>query len=47
MTVCRIPFAVAEGQSLWLEFDGERLEEDAMVQDTEITDMDCIDAHIQ
>jgi len=46
MTVCRGSFNVGERQSLWLEFDGERLDPDDQVQTTDIVDMECIDVHI-
>ncbi|KAK1823118.1 hypothetical protein LTR12_002421 [Friedmanniomyces endolithicus] len=46
MAACKPQFDLAEGQSIYLDFDGERLHPDQTVQDTEITDMDRIDVHV-
>ncbi|KAK5109903.1 hypothetical protein LTR85_002033 [Meristemomyces frigidus] len=46
MTACRPHFKVGEKQSLFLEFDGERLDPSAEVQSTDLSDMDCIDVHV-
>jgi len=46
MTACKQPFDVVGGRSVFLEFDGERLDPVLRVQDTEITDLDCIDVHV-
>ncbi|KAK0918115.1 hypothetical protein LTR91_012699 [Friedmanniomyces endolithicus] len=46
MAACKPQFDLAEGQSMYLDFDGERLHPDQSVQDTEITDMDRIDVHV-
>ncbi|KAF2766012.1 hypothetical protein EJ03DRAFT_377350 [Teratosphaeria nubilosa] len=43
---CRTYFGAQEGQSVSLEFDGERINPDSLVQDTEIEDEDTIDVHI-
>ncbi|KAH9844445.1 Ubiquitin-2 like Rad60 SUMO-like [Teratosphaeria destructans] len=43
---CRIHFGAQERQSVFLEFDGERINPDSLVQDTEIEDEDTIDVHI-
>ncbi|TKA80376.1 hypothetical protein B0A55_01900 [Friedmanniomyces simplex] len=46
MTACRPQFDLREGQSIYLDFDGERLGSEQTVQDTEINDMDRIDVHV-
>ncbi|KAK3710286.1 hypothetical protein LTR37_010352 [Vermiconidia calcicola] len=42
----RKTFQLDSGQSVSLEFDGERLNPDDEVQSTEISDMDCLDVHV-
>ena len=42
----RSKFDAQEHQTLHLEFDGERLSPDQVVQDTEIVDLDRLDVHI-
>ncbi|KAK0258490.1 hypothetical protein B0A54_06044 [Friedmanniomyces endolithicus] len=46
MAACKPQFDLAEGQSIYLDFDGERLQPGQTIQDTEITDMDRIDVHV-
>lgn len=46
MTACRPHFKVGDEQSLFLEFDGDRLDPSEDVQTTDIEDMDSIDVHI-
>ncbi|RMY65452.1 hypothetical protein D0863_09119 [Hortaea werneckii] len=46
MMACRGHFSVGERQQLWLELDGERLDPDEMIQNTDIEDMDNIDVYI-
>ena len=46
MMACRGHFSVGECQQLWLELDGERLDPDEMIQNTDIEDMDNLDVHI-
>jgi len=43
---CRGTFEVPDDQPMFLDFDGERLDESAEVQSTDLSDMDCIDVHI-
>ncbi|KAK4951705.1 hypothetical protein LTR66_013808 [Elasticomyces elasticus] len=38
---------LAEDKTLFLEFDGDRLDPDAEVSSTDIDDMDCLDVHIK
>jgi hypothetical protein len=47
MTACRGPFEAKEGQSLRLEFDGEDLDPEQCVKDTEISDMDRINVYVR
>lgn len=37
---------LADDQAVTLNFDGEPLGPEELMQDTEISDMDCIDVHI-
>ncbi|KAK5107829.1 hypothetical protein LTR62_000643 [Meristemomyces frigidus] len=46
MAACRKPFEAGEGQTVTLEFDGEQLDPEQTVGDTEIDDMDRIDARV-
>ncbi|KAK5693734.1 hypothetical protein LTR97_010304 [Elasticomyces elasticus] len=46
ITACQRHFVLQEGQFLYLDFDGERLEPNETIGDTEISDMDRIDVHI-
>lgn len=43
---CRTNFDLGKNQSLFLEFDGERLNPDDQVQSSEISDMDLVDVHV-
>ncbi|KAI9693992.1 MAG: hypothetical protein M1822_003263 [Bathelium mastoideum] len=45
--VARKAFKTVEGQAVFIEFDGERLEESDMIRDTEISDLDGLDVHIK
>jgi hypothetical protein len=47
MTACRLPFEAEEGQSLRLEFDGENLDPEQYVRDTELSDMDRINVYVR
>lgn len=46
LRACREPFNVQDGQSMYLEFDGERLDDNAEMQVYGIEDLDNIDVHI-
>ncbi|KAM0722015.1 hypothetical protein Q7P37_002941 [Cladosporium fusiforme] len=46
MSACRKTFHVAEGADIKLEFDGETLDADEQVKDTEISDLDIVNVHI-
>ncbi|KAK3071855.1 hypothetical protein LTR53_007878 [Teratosphaeriaceae sp. CCFEE 6253] len=46
VTACAPQFNVEEGQTMSLDFDGERLQPDQTIGDTEIGDMDRIDVYI-
>ncbi|EMC91342.1 hypothetical protein BAUCODRAFT_143748 [Baudoinia panamericana UAMH 10762] len=46
VTACRAHFDVQKPRSLHLDFDGEMLDPEQTVAETEVADMDCIDVHI-
>lgn len=46
MNACRKTFHVADGATVTLEFDGEPLEPDEQVQNTEIEELDIVNVHI-
>ncbi|KAL9080068.1 MAG: hypothetical protein Q9157_001091 [Trypethelium eluteriae] len=47
VNVARKAFKTAAAQIVFIEFDGERLKEIDMIQDTEISDLDGLDVHIK
>ena len=48
INAARRSFKLDPDRQLHLEFDGEKLEPpEGLVNDTDISDMDCIDVHIK
>ena len=46
MCACKHPFNAAEEQNIVLEFDGEQLDPEQTIGDTEIGDLDRIDVRV-
>ncbi|GAB7335114.1 hypothetical protein MBLNU13_g06958t2 [Cladosporium sp. NU13] len=46
ISACRKTFHVADGSTISLEFDGERLEPEDLVSSTDMSDLDVVDVHI-
>lgn len=47
MNAFRSTYAIGADKEVFLLFDGERIERDARVEETDLSDMDSVEVHIK